>query len=99
MGHLALGNFILVEAADNEKVSKGGRILECKAQADVKRSRIVSISEQLLQKFSENKHKRNLEVGDIIYHAYHIGTPMTTHDEKSLTALHIDNVLSVEIES
>lgn len=100
MQHLALGNFILVEPAEDEKKSKGGLILtDGKVQADSKRSRIVSISEQLLERFSNNGYGRNLDVGDIVYHAYHIGTPMTTHDDKKLTAIHIENILSVEIDS
>lgn len=98
MKHLALGNHILVESAEDEKLSKGGLILESKVSCDVKRSRIVSISEQLRERFSHTNHNRPIRVGDIVYHAYHIGTPMTTHDDKKLTALHIDNVLSVEVE-
>lgn len=98
MEHLALGKYILVELASDEKVSKGGILLpDDQVQANCKRSRVVSVSEDLLEMYSQKNRKFPLKVGDIVYHAFHIGTPLTTHDDKKLTAIHIDNVLSVEI--
>ena len=98
MEHLALGKYILVELASDEKVSKGGILLpDDQVQADCRRSRIVSVSEDLIEMYSHKNHDFPLKVGDIVYHAFHIGTPITTYDDKKLTAVHIDNVLSVEI--
>lgn len=98
MEHLALGKHILVQLASDEKVSKGGILLpDDQVRADCKRSRVVSISEDLLEAYSLRNRKFPLKVGDIVYHAFHIGTPITTQDDRKLTAIHIDNVLSVEI--
>lgn len=98
MEHLAHGRYILVELAQDEKLSKGGILLtDGQPLADSKRSRVVSVSEELIREFSEKGSKYPIKVGDIIYHSFHSGFPMTTFDEKKLTALNIDNVLSVEI--
>lgn len=98
MEHLALGKYILVELASEAKVSKGGILLpDDQVQADCKRSRVVSVSEDLLESWSHSNREFRLGIGDIVYHAFHIGTPITTQDDRKLTAIHIDNVLSVEL--
>lgn len=98
MEHVALGKNILVEDVTDEKLSEGGIILpDGQSVADSKRSRVVSVSESLERMFVENSHAYPINIGDIVYHAYHIGTPITTHDGRKLRAIHYDNVLSIEV--
>ncbi|CAL1777683.1 co-chaperonin GroES [Acinetobacter phage vB_AbaM_KissB] len=99
MQHLAHGNFILVEDTENESVTDGGIVLAkgAKEQESTKRSKIISISEQLLQRFESMNHKFPLKEGDFIYRRYFSGTMVMTKDDKTYYALHIDDVLSKEI--
>lgn len=99
MEHLALGKHILVEETNQDKMSEGGIYLaDGTTQADSMRCRVVSVSEELVRANSEKGLIFPIEVGSVIYKAYHIGTPITTKDNKKLWAVHVDNLLSVEIE-
>lgn len=106
MNYLALGNHIVVVNADNEKLSEGGLILtDGKAQCSFKRSRVVSISEKLSEQQSNVNHQRPIRVGDIVVHAYHIGTILDERMDKvdktktvEYRAIHIDNVVAIELQ-
>ena len=98
MEHIAHGNYILVEDIDNEQVTDGGIVLATgvKTQDISKRSKIVSISEKLERQFEDMGHKFPLKNGDIIYRRYYSGNEIKARDNKTMYALHIDDVLSKE---
>lgn len=100
MKHLAIGNHILVEEIKKDKLSAGGIYLsDGTVSADSMRCVVISISEQILENREQrgNSHCYPVNVGDVIYKAFHIGTPITTEDGKKIWALHKDNILSVEV--
>ena len=99
MEHLAHGNYILVEDTENEQVTAGGIVLptDAKEQESSKRSVVISISEQLDQRFEMTDGRYRLKNGDIIYRRYFSGTQIKTKDGRKLFALRIDDVLSKEI--
>lgn len=100
MEHLAVGNHILVEEFNNEGKSDGGIIIpEGTVSASSMRCQVVSVSENIMAEREMRGHNMQypVSVGDTIYKAYHIGTLINTKDGRKLWALHIDNVLSVEV--
>ncbi|AYD82411.1 co-chaperonin GroES [Acinetobacter phage vB_AbaM_B09_Aci05] len=98
MEHIAHGNYILVEDIDNEQVTDGGIVLATGVvkQEISKRSRVVSVSEKLERQFKEMGYKHSIKNGDVIYRRYFSGNEIKTRDNKTLNALHIDDVLSKE---
>ncbi|QQV88719.1 hypothetical protein Liucustia_19 [Acinetobacter phage Liucustia] len=98
MEHIAHGNYILVEDIDNEQVTDGGIVLATGVvkQEISKRSRVVSVSEKLERQFEEMGYKLPIKNGDVIYRRYFSGNVIKTRDNKTLNALHIDDVLSKE---
>lgn len=101
MEHLAHGNFILVEDTENEQVTAGGIVLptDAKEQESSKRSVVVSVSEKLDRQFEDMDYRFKVKVGDIVYRRYFSGNQIKTKDGRDLVALHIDDVLSKEVES
>lgn len=99
MQHLAHGNFILVEDVDNEQVSEGGIVFAtgAKAQEVSKRSKVISVSEKLDRQFEDIGYRFRLKEGDIIYRRYFSGNEIKTKDNRDIVALHIDDVLSIEL--
>lgn len=100
MKHLAIGNHILVEEVKKDKLTDGGIYIGSgTVSADSMRCVVISVSEQILEsrEMRGNKHYFPVKIGDVIYKAFHIGTPITTVDGKKIWALHVDNILSVEV--
>lgn len=100
MKHLAVGNHILVEEVNKENLTEGGIYVGAgTVSADSMRCVVISVSEQILETREQrgNNHCYPVSVGDVIYKAFHIGTPITTVDGKKIWALHVDNILSVEV--
>lgn len=98
MGLIAWGDTVLLEIAEDENKTEGGIILpDGKAQASYKKSRVVSISEKVDKEILESGQLFGLAIGDIVYHAYHQGTPLKI-DGKDYLAIHVSNIWAVQRE-
>ena len=78
---LAYGNNILVKPLNQDNKSLGGIIIPDEAKKDdVLKSVVVSVSEDLYEKWNDQKRKYPLDIDTVVTHRFYSGTTVEVYE-------------------
>jgi len=76
-----LNDWMIVEAIDEDEVSKGGIVLTEKKKSVIRKARVLSISDDISRSLRKEEKDLQFEAGDVVVYHAQVGIPVDADDK------------------